>query len=261
MLHRLIDWPTDWLVFGSVHLFIRFLFSRNNSEEDSFYLFKISTELFIISSPSFQVDTQRLIRILIAKTFYMLDDLNDCLIALDKCELNSIDLIQETNRRNLKIIAEAFCLKGWCLSKMSLANAKLKSAERSEKLMTDFEVSNDISLRCANISDTAFKDSTGSTELPAFFLSALLEDGLWKCPTLLAKHGWLSQSLVRFRDTLRAVETPATRRVRVKLIRQLVEFLLRCHLGTHYVDPRWVVHVLVTFIAWSIACSISHLFI
>ncbi|OQV15685.1 Tetratricopeptide repeat protein 7B [Hypsibius exemplaris] len=184
------------------------------------------------------IDVQRLVRILIAKICFLLGDLNDCLIGLEKCDLPAVDLPQETNRRNLKLLAEAFALKGWCLTKLSLANAKLKRSERSEKLMTEFEVSNDIALRCANITDTAHKDANGSTELSAFYLGGLLEEALVKCPNLFAKNGWLSAALVRFRDTLRAVETPATRRARLRLSRQLLELLLRCFLGSNYVDPR-----------------------
>lgn len=178
----------------------------------------------------------KLTRFLLAKTYFLLGDPNECILTLDKANLNEIDLSQETNRRNLKVYAEAFCLRGMCMSLVPQANGKIKRTERMERLMVNFEVANDISLKCGQINEMVMKDQV--VELSPFQLSDLLESALARAPNMYAKHGMLQSALVRFRDTLRTIETPATRRIRLTLARQLLEMLLRGYLGVHYIGPQ-----------------------
>lgn len=159
----------------------------------------------------------RLVRFLLSKTYFLLGDLNECALCLDKGYLNEMDMAQETNRRNLKIFAEAFCLKGMCLSAAPVLNGKVKRNEKMEKLMVNFEVANDVSLRCGQMNELAVKE--GICDLAPFQLGDLLESALARSPNIYAKHGMLASALVRFRDSLRAVEVPATRKIRLTLAR------------------------------------------
>ena len=128
------------------------------------------------------------------------------------------------------------------MSAIPIANGKVKRTERMEKLMVNFEVANDLTLRCTQTTDMIMKegrDIAGTlADLAPFQLGDLLENALARTPNMYAKHGMLASALVRFRDTLRTVETPGTRKARLTLARQLLEMLLRGYLGVHYIDPR-----------------------
>ncbi|XP_055329409.1 tetratricopeptide repeat protein 7B-like [Paramacrobiotus metropolitanus] len=185
-------------------------------------------------------ETVRLGWFLLGKTYFLLDDFKQCNISLDKGYISDIDISHETNRRNLKTIAEGFCLKGCCLWKNATAlttNGKVKR-EEVERIMSNFEIANDLSLSCGQM-DISVRESLGLTgDLTPFQLGDLLESALKRTPNMYAKHGMLSNALIRFRESLRAMESPSTRKVRLTLARQLLEMLLRGYLGIHYIGPR-----------------------
>lgn len=157
------------------------------------------------------------------------------MMCLDKADLGRVDLVQDISRRNLKIFAESFCLRGMCSLRSMAASFKVnkKSDRLEQQVMNNFEIANDASLRCCQLAE----QPTGAPDIP-FILGDLLENALVRTPNLYAKYGLLAPSLVRFRDTLRATEAYALRRIRLSLARQLLEMLLRGYFGGHYIDPR-----------------------
>ncbi|GAU98227.1 hypothetical protein RvY_09403 [Ramazzottius varieornatus] len=205
-------------------------------DETSKALVQLKNVLSSLSTTSLPGEITRLIRFLLAKIYFVLGDLSECLITLEKSDLNRLDLSQEVNRRNLQIFAEAFCLKGVCLNRPSAGGGRSKRNDRpNDKSMPELEIGTDVGLRCAQMVDPTSREAYESQ----FTLGDFLESIIIKVPTFYAKNGALLATLSRLRDTLRVMESPATRKVRLLNTRQLVDVFLRGHLGLqNYLDPR-----------------------
>eukprot|EP00096_Caligus_rogercresseyi_P009540 TRINITY_DN3245_c0_g1_i2.p1 TRINITY_DN3245_c0_g1~~TRINITY_DN3245_c0_g1_i2.p1 ORF type:complete len:911 (+),score=237.41 TRINITY_DN3245_c0_g1_i2:189-2921(+) len=180
--------------------------------------------------------------------------------ALQFYEKAQLDMLEEKALppRSLKIIAEAFAIKGLCYEKIPLSNtSKHKSIERENNIIRFYELAADLTLLFLQTADRAAASGsygTGTTNqstwsvtsvgtggsssspIPSSFnnvqhkLGFILETVLFKAPSLSLRSNDIQKAVNRFRAMLYAEESESTKGIRQNVCKQLSEALLQ-HVG------------------------------
>jgi len=195
--------------------------------------------------------------ILLAKLNYALGNYTDSLKYYEKAQIESLEE-KQLPARSLKIMAEAFAIKGLCYEKLPLqTTSKHKLLERENKVIRCFELAGDLTLlylqevdrscRRAHTQSTLSMQSVGTTSgtssspvPPAVTeqkLGPILEAALLKAPQLNLRAGRVDKAIARFRAMLSAEESRSTGSVRMRIAKQLAEVLLHSVSETQYTPP------------------------
>lgn len=195
--------------------------------------------------------------ILLAKLHYALGNYTDSLKYYEKAQIESLEE-KHLPARSLKIMAEAFAIKGHCYEKLPLqTTSKHKLLDRESKIIRCFELAGDLTLlylqeadrtsRRGHTQSTLSMQSVGTTSgtsnspvPPATVehkLGPILEAALLKAPQLNLRAGKVDKAVGRFRAMLSAEETRSTGAVRMRIARQLAEVLLHGVSESQYSAP------------------------
>ncbi|KAK2168370.1 hypothetical protein LSH36_17g03081 [Paralvinella palmiformis] len=177
-------------------------------------------------------------QLLLAKIHYAMGDYSATLQCYDEVGLENISL-EKASGRKVKLIAEAFAIKGLCLEKCPMSStSKYKMAEREEQIISCFEKAGDISIHqlqlkqdCGNKTPNSMTVGSGGLwniiDIDNTGVGPIVETAIQRSPILYIRNGEISKGVSRFRELLRAVETRAVQGLRQTLARQLAEVLLR----------------------------------
>jgi len=195
--------------------------------------------------------------ILLAKLHYALGSYTDALKYYEKAQIESLEE-KHLPARSLKIMAEAFAIKGLCYEKLPLqTTSKQKLVDRENKVIKCFELAGDLTLlylqeadrssRRGHTQSTLSMQSVGTTSgtssspvPPAATeqkLGPILEAALLKAPQLNLRAGRVDRAIARFRTMLSAEETRSTGAVRMMIAKQLAEVLLHGVTSAAYLPP------------------------
>jgi len=160
--------------------------------------------------------------ILLAKLHYALGNYTDSLKYYEKAQIESLEE-KHLPARSLKIMAEAFAIKGLCYEKLPLqTTSKQKLLERENKVIRCFELAGDLTLlylqevdrscRRAHTQSTLSMQSVGTTSgtssspvPPAVTeqkLGPILEAALLKAPQLNLRAGRVEKAIARWNPAL-----------------------------------------------------------
>ncbi|XP_006814761.1 tetratricopeptide repeat protein 7B-like [Saccoglossus kowalevskii] len=184
-------------------------------------------------------------RLLFGKLYYALSDYEECLGYYAKAGLDDLTVETMSNRK-LRMIAEAFAVKGMALEKSPpKTTSKIKIAQMEEQIISCYEKSGDIALlylqECEKGRSSSLSASSSSSAFaaaPSTYVGPLLETAIQRAPILHIQMGDLERGINRFRLVLRAVESRATQNMRMTLARQLAEVLLRGVCDSTYSPPQ-----------------------
>ncbi|ESN96277.1 hypothetical protein HELRODRAFT_107437 [Helobdella robusta] len=175
---------------------------------------------------------------LMAKLHYSLNELDKVLNIYHEIGLDALQL-QDISSRKLKLIGEAFSLKGICLERQ-LTASHMETSQPSEienEIIHCYEKSGNISLfqlidrqerwgsKMGGVSGTGVVHPVSDVDNVG--LSPMVEHAIQRSPLLYIRRGELDKGINRFRDLLRVVEVKATQGMRQTLARQLAEVLMR----------------------------------
>ncbi|XP_040570041.1 tetratricopeptide repeat protein 7B [Lepeophtheirus salmonis] len=191
--------------------------------------------------------------ILLGKIHFAQGLYNEALKYYEKAQL---DMLEEKALppRSLKIIAEAFAIKGLCYEKIPLQNtSKHKSIERENNILRFYELAADLTLLFLQTADRASSTAgygtgtanqstwsvtsvgtggSSSSPIPSFNnvqhkLGYILETVLLKAPALCIRSNDINKAINRFRTMLFAEESESTKSIRQNVCKQLSETLLQ----------------------------------
>ncbi|KAL1509001.1 hypothetical protein ABEB36_003810 [Hypothenemus hampei] len=154
---------------------------------------------------------------------------------------------KELPLRSLKIVAESYAIKGFCLQKDATSTSKFKKAEKEEELSRCFDLASDLSLLyMQNVDKELSTFTTGiantgshSPQPPGQqrVLGEVLEQALQAAPLTLLQQGKPDLTLDRYRNTLCAIESQGVHTIRLKFMTQLAKLLLQGLVGEKYQVP------------------------
>ncbi|KAM9294159.1 tetratricopeptide repeat protein 7B isoform 2-T2 [Gastrophryne carolinensis] len=181
--------------------------------------------------------------LIMAKLNYMEGDYREALRLYAWVALDDIPLVAVPPYK-LRMIAEAFSIKGLCLEKLPhSASTNSLLVDRDQEIITCYEKAGDIALiylqeveraQTATLQNRSPKPGPAA---PDQEMSFFLETGLQRAHVLYFKNGNLTRGVGRFRELLRAVETRTTQNLRMTIARQLAEILLRGMCEQSYWNP------------------------
>jgi len=191
--------------------------------------------------------------ILLAKLNFAMGNYSESLRFYEKSKLETLEE-KQLPPRSLKIIAEAFAIKGLCIEKIAQQSTatKYKLVEHEAKIIKNFEVAGDLTLlylqeidrvsRRSHAQSTLSMQSVGTSNSPVpsnveHKLGPILELALLKAPQLYIKDGHVNKAISRFRAMLSAEETRSTSNVRLSLAKQLAETLMHSITDSRYNAP------------------------
>jgi len=192
--------------------------------------------------------------ILLAKLNFAMGNYTESLRFYEKSKLETLEE-KQLPPRSLKIIAEAFAIKGLCIEKIaanSSTTSRSKLVENDAKIIKNFEVAGDLTLlylqeidrvsRRGHAQSTLSMQSVGTSNSPVppnveHKLGPILELALLKAPQLYIKAGHVNKAISRFRAMLSAEETRSTSNVRLSLAKQLAETLMHSITDSRYSAP------------------------
>ncbi|XP_078001165.1 tetratricopeptide repeat protein 7B-like isoform X2 [Glandiceps talaboti] len=183
-------------------------------------------------------------RLLLGKLYFALGDYEECLNYYGKAGLDDLT-VESMSNRMLRMIAEAFALKGMALEKTpSKTSSKIKLVQLEEQIVTCYEKSGDIALLYLQESEkgrssvvSTSSSGSGYTSMQQPYIGPILETAIQRAPLLHIQMGDVDRGINRFRLVLRAVESRATQNMRMILSRQLAEVLLRGVCESSYNAP------------------------
>ncbi|XP_070577120.1 tetratricopeptide repeat protein 7B-like isoform X2 [Ptychodera flava] len=183
-------------------------------------------------------------RLLLGKLYYAMGDYEECLTYYGKAGLDDLT-VESMSNRMLRMIAEAFAVKGMALEKTpSKTSSKIKLAQMEEQIISCYEKSGDIALlylqECEKGRTSTVSTSSGGSgyaALPNTYVGPILETAIQRAPILHIQMGDMDRGINRFRLVLRAVESRATQNMRMILARELAEVLLRGVCESTYNPP------------------------
>ena len=196
--------------------------------------------------------------ILLAKLNFAMGNYSDSLKFYDKAQIESLEE-KQLPTRSLKIMAEAFAIKGQCYEKLPLnTTSKHKLVERENKMILCYEVAGDLTLLYLQEADrstrrghaqstlsmtsvgTSVGGGGGTSPVPPVAehkLGCILEAAILKAPLLHLRAGSVDKALERFRAMLQAEESRSTGSARIGLARHLAEVLLHSVSDDKYRHP------------------------
>ena len=198
--------------------------------------------------------------ILLAKLNFAMGNYSDSLKFYEKAQIESLEE-KQLPTRSLKIMAEAFAIKGQCYEKLPLnTTSKHKLVERETKVIRCYEVAGDLTLLYLQEADRSSRrghaQSTlsmtsvgtsgggggggGTSPVPPVAehkLGCILESAILKSPLLQLRAGRVDRAVERFRAMLQAEESRSTGNARIGLSRHLAEVLLHSVSDDRYKHP------------------------
>ena len=198
--------------------------------------------------------------ILLAKLNFAMGNYSDSLKFYEKAQIESLEE-KQLPTRSLKIMAEAFAIKGQCYEKLPLnTTSKHKLVERETKVIRCYEVAGDLTLLYLQEADRSSRrghaQSTlsmtsvgtsgggggggGTSPVPPVAehkLGCILESAILKSPLLQLRAGRVDRAVERFRAMLQAEESRSTGNARIGLARHLAEVLLHSVSDDRYKHP------------------------
>lgn len=189
---------------------------------------------------------------LLAKLLYAQGCYEDTLNHLTLAKLDNLSE-KQLKIRLLKIVAESFAIKGFCLEKIPPGStSKYKVKEREQQILQCLVKAGDLALRYLQELEKHLGQSGGTVPMLAsgavgapsiisppmsalsyqpsnteFRIGAILEMALQKAPLLHIQSGQMAKAINQYRNVLSAVETSSTQSLRQTMSRQLAEVLLR----------------------------------
>lgn len=144
--------------------------------------------------------------------------------------------------RSLRIIAESYAIQGLCFEKqLPTVKSKYKLSEYQERMIKCFETSGDLSLvYFQELEKSQVTQNGGYSPQPPITsktMGPILETALLRAPLMHLQSGNIERSINRWREILSAIETTTTQSLRLTLIRQLAELLLRRITNSDYKAP------------------------
>ncbi|XP_023330111.1 tetratricopeptide repeat protein 7B [Eurytemora carolleeae] len=193
--------------------------------------------------------------ILLAKLHFAVGNFSESLKFYEKSKLETLEE-KKLPPRSLKIIAEAFAIKGMCFEKIPIqTTSKSKLLDRENKITKCYELSGDLALlylqEIDSVSRRGYAQSTlsmqsvgvvgnSSSPVPPYVehkLGPILENAMLKAPQIYLKTGKIEKAIARFRAMLSAEETRSTTSVRLGLAKQLAETLIHSISDKKYSVP------------------------
>lgn len=193
--------------------------------------------------------------ILLAKLHYAMGNFTDALKFYDKAQIESLEE-KQLPARSLKIMAEAFAIKGFCYEKLPLqSSSKQKQLDRENKVIKCFELSGDLTLLYLQEADRVSRRGQSTLSMQSVGVSSgtsnspvpppqehnrlgfILESALMKAPLLNLKSGKVDKAVESFRSMLMAEETGSTSSLRLGVARQLAEVLMHSVSDADYKPP------------------------
>ncbi|CAG0879431.1 unnamed protein product [Darwinula stevensoni] len=187
-------------------------------------------------------------QILLAKLCYAEHKFEEALNFYSKAGLDNLTE-KALPLRSLRMIAEAYSIKGRCLEKLPPpSTSKFRQAERLEQVLACYEKASNLALvyvqeveKSFLASSSATAPTTGTTsDNPRAQLGVLLETALERAPLLLLQSGQLNRAISQYRTIMSSVQSAATRHVRLSLLKSFAQVLLRGICPQNYVPPEIV---------------------
>ncbi|XP_071962317.1 tetratricopeptide repeat protein 7B-like isoform X2 [Antedon mediterranea] len=169
-------------------------------------------------------------QLLMAKYHFACGDYKDALNVYDAMDLDSLD-VQDTSNRMLRMMAEAFGLKGICIER-SMGEGKEKTSDEENQIIWYYEKGGDLALHYLQE-----LEKPGSVCGSSIGMGPVLETVVQRAPILHLSNGDKNRGISRFRQILKAVEARSSQEIRVTLARELVEVLLRGICDRNYFAP------------------------
>ena len=197
--------------------------------------------------------------ILLAKLNFAMGNFAESLKFYEKAQIETLEE-KHLPTRSLKIMAEAFAIKGQCYEKIPLnTTSKHKMVERENKIIRCYDTAGDLTILYLQEADRSSRrghavstlsmtsvgtsgggGGGGTSPVPPIAeqkLGCILETAILKSPLLQLRAGRVDQAIERFRSLLQAEETRSTSNVRLGLARHLAEVLLHSVSDDHYKPP------------------------
>ncbi|KAG8035973.1 hypothetical protein G9C98_003100 [Cotesia typhae] len=179
--------------------------------------------------------------LLLGKLHYAMGLYSEALHHYDFAELHTLTE-KPLPPRSLRIIAESYAIQGLCFEKqLPTIKSKYKLSEYQERMIKCFETSGDLSLvYFQELEKSQVTQNGGYSPQPPITsktMGPILETALLRAPLMHLQSGNIERSINRWREILSAIETTTTQSLRLTLIRQLAELLLRRITNSDYKAP------------------------
>jgi len=194
--------------------------------------------------------------ILLAKLNYAMGNYAESLKFYEKAQIETLEE-KHLPTRSLKIMAEAFAIKGNCYEKLPLnTTSQHKILDRKNKIIKCYELAGDLTLLYLQESDrgsrrghaqstlsmTSVGTSGGGGTSPVppaaeHKLGIILESAILKSAQLQLRAGRVDKAVERLRTMLQAEETRSPSNIRLGLARNLAETLLHSVSDDQYTAP------------------------
>ncbi|XP_033637024.1 tetratricopeptide repeat protein 7B-like isoform X1 [Asterias rubens] len=180
--------------------------------------------------------------LLLAKLQYALGEYEDVLKHFEKIQLEQTTKSAMSCTR-LKLVAEAFAIKGMCKENLlSSINDKAEKERIQEDIVFCFEKAGDMALLYLQEVDKgrgagSVLSSTSSLGGSGNLVGPVLETAVQRAPLLHIQEGKLDKGISRFRQILKAVEARTSQGIRTTMARELAEVLLRGVCKHRYIPP------------------------
>uniref|UniRef100_S4RES9 Tetratricopeptide repeat domain 7B n=1 Tax=Petromyzon marinus TaxID=7757 RepID=S4RES9_PETMA len=162
--------------------------------------------------------------IILGKLLYLEGSFKDALGMYVRAGLDDLTLIGAPVYK-IRIIAEAYAIRGLCLEQQPLASpSRSRQSDREEEILTCYEKAGDIALlylqEAERVSLAAITNAQNRSPKPCMSapeqeMGYFLEVGLQSAHVLSIRNGNLTRGVGRFREILRAVETRTTQNLRM----------------------------------------------
>ncbi|KFD54619.1 hypothetical protein M513_04564 [Trichuris suis] len=192
--------------------------------------------------------------LLLSKLYFFCGKYDDALTGFTKAKLDQLD-VEYKDLRALRLVAEAYAVKGFCLEIMQPRkfSSKHQKTPRMEKITNAYMKSTELALSYLQECEKAIspRQLSLTSPLPAASSNAagpcfssvpkmgiLLEALLRQVPLSFVRNGHLDQAVDLYRRILPIVDSTIGRRVQQILCCQLAELLCRAVTDTRYKLPK-----------------------
>ncbi|XP_071507398.1 tetratricopeptide repeat protein 7B-like [Diadema antillarum] len=179
--------------------------------------------------------------LLLAKVHLAMGEYEEAIKSLDKAKLDDMNS-QEVPSSRLKLMAEAFAVRGLCMEKLAAKQGEEAKSEKEDEIISNYERAGDLALCYLQEVEkghqgNATSSSSSSLGSGSHIVGPVLETAVQRAPLLYIQLGKLDQGINRFRHILKAVETRTSQNIRTTLARELAEVLLRGVCEHRYTPP------------------------
>ncbi|XP_030854877.1 tetratricopeptide repeat protein 7B isoform X3 [Strongylocentrotus purpuratus] len=180
--------------------------------------------------------------LLLSKVHLAMGEYEEAIKNLDKAKLDDM-ASQEAPCTRLKIMAEAFAVRGMCMEKLADKQGdKKKREEHAEEIIANYERAGDLALYYLQEIEKGQQTNTTSSSSSSLgsgshMVGPVLETAVQRAPLIYIQQGKMDQGINRFRHILKAVETRTSQNIRTTLARELAEVLLRGVCEHRYTPP------------------------